>query len=371
MALIYGSNIRYMSDNMLGAIKRGATLELLDPQAVFGNYNTIMIKVKTLNDSLALPAGTIGWLALGETSFAAQFEQKTEPDEVLFKNVGLIKAEAGTKGEVTNLVSTLCGSTITYAPELVLDHLEQNAKLELVDPQVIEDQHSRQLLVKVKTLEKSRQDNPAGSMGWVRLADTSFAAQYEQPATPGEPQYKPVGLIRAEAGTKGKVVAEFGASLYGSEAAYTPTLYLGGIERGAPVELVDPQVIFGQFDQLEVKVKALPSGPVCWVNVRSTEESLTVAGPIPEQTPSDGTVTAQYGTPVQGSTLRYSTKLYLDRLYPGNPIQLVDRQIVKSANGTEYIKVQVLLEPPKSLAGRVGWVALRDTSFAGGTVNGR
>ncbi|UCC23260.1 MAG: hypothetical protein JSW23_04185 [Planctomycetota bacterium] len=188
--------------------------------------------------------------------------------------IGVILEDGGTSGTVTgNHGAAIHGGEAGYDSEEYLGRFERGAEVKLLERDVIKNEF-KMPIIKVKALEASG-TVAAGAVGWVILSKTSFAEWYESRGD-GVRMERVIGIVRETKGTKGTITGKHGASMKGSGASYNPELYLGGLKRGARIELVDVKVIESKFGQPIIKVKALTGestvamGSIGWVNLADT-----------------------------------------------------------------------------------------------------
>jgi len=92
--------------------------------------------------------------------------------------VGVIRQDGAQIGTVTaRHGDAIHGSNLRYAPILYLGRVSKGAKIELLDPHVITNQFGIPI-IKVKVLSESP-TVPASSIGWIKLASTSFGDNFD------------------------------------------------------------------------------------------------------------------------------------------------------------------------------------------------
>jgi hypothetical protein len=104
-------------------------------------------------------------------------------------------------------------------------------------------------------------------------------------------------------------------------------------------------------------------------HTRSAAEMLPTQGAAPALSPSrslTGRVTGEHGDAVYGDATRYNKNCYYGRVSKGAELQLLDQCVYKDEFGLDIIKVKVLKNEWQSEEGKVCWVGLVATSFAGG-----
>ena len=137
------------------------------------------------------------------------------------------------------------------------------------------------------------------------------------------------GVIRNEAEQTGTVISRRGEAVYGSNAAYAPGEYLGRVEQGAKLQLLDRQVIRNQFGLPIIKVKTLTDNPTIpanstgWIALAGTtfvdhfELQSTVSGPEPkttQQPPTDQSLDAARQDVVRAKIANIETALVRFRI---------------------------------------------------------
>lgn len=75
---LFGSDIHYSPQLYLGRVEKGSEIKLLDTNVITNQFGIPIIKIKTLRDSPTVPANSIGWITLSNTSFTNSFDSRGE-----------------------------------------------------------------------------------------------------------------------------------------------------------------------------------------------------------------------------------------------------------------------------------------------------
>ncbi len=298
--------------------------------------------------------------------------------------VGTVRVGEDRTGTVTaKFITAVHGGQDRYSRDLPLGNLQSGARIELQDTNVTTEEHGFPI-VKVKVLSGGY-DDLDGVVGWVVLSDTSFAQRFDDRRGPPsrEEAAPPVGVIRSDVGSIGSIAATHGSSMYGSDIRYSPQLYMGRLTRGAEIRLLDKDAQRSKLGIPVIKVRLLsdsgtaPRGAVGWVNLNETsfadrfdtdpdgsDAPPRVVGVIAEGI-REGRVTANFGCAIYGSNVRYAPELYMGRAAKDTKIRLLDANVILGGRGVPVIKVKLLESTRSVTAGTVGWVLLKNTSFAG------
>ncbi len=93
------------------------------------------------------------------------------------KVIGIIKEVSDNIGEITaEHGDAVYGNNIRYTPSLYLGRVRNGTKVQLINPNVIEDQY-RIPIIKIKTISACP-GLPTGTIGWIKLKNSSFKDQF-------------------------------------------------------------------------------------------------------------------------------------------------------------------------------------------------